>query len=111
MSTYIVEALVTGKVYYDIEAESEKDAIKIAHKENANKKIYTEDGTDIELSVCDDIDTFTVVEKQINKNEFINNMDKYFDLVASGKNVKVNTENGNVILLTEKEFNEILNRS
>lgn len=53
----------------------------------------------------------TVVEKQINKNEFINNMDKYFDLVASGKNVKVNTENGNVILLTEKEFDEILNRS
>ena len=106
MSTYIVEALVTGKVYYEIEAESEKDAIKIAHKENANNKIYT-----IELSVCDDIDTFTVVEKQINKNEFINNMDKYFDLVASGKNVKVNTENGNVILLTEKEFNEILNRS
>ena len=38
---------------------------------NANKKIYTENGTDIELSVCDDIDTFTVVEKQINKNEFI----------------------------------------
>ena len=39
MSTYIVEALVTGKVYYEIEAESEKDAIKIAHKENATKTV------------------------------------------------------------------------
>ena len=64
MSTYIVEALVAGKVYYEIEAESEKDAIKIAHKENANKKMYTEDGTNIELSVYDDIDTFTIVDKK-----------------------------------------------
>ena len=64
MSTYIVEALVTGKVYYEIEAESQKDAIKIAHKENANKKMYTEDGTGIELSICDDIDTFTIVDKK-----------------------------------------------
>lgn len=64
MSTYIVEALVTGKVYYEIEAESEKEAIKIAHKKNANKKMYTEDGTDIELSVYDDIDTFTIVDKK-----------------------------------------------
>lgn len=64
MPTYIVEALVTGKVYYEIEAESEKEAIRIAHKENANKKIYAEDGTDIELSVCDDIDTFTIVDKK-----------------------------------------------
>lgn len=38
MSTYIVEALVTGKVYYEIEAECEKNAIKTAYKENANKK-------------------------------------------------------------------------
>lgn len=64
MSTYIVEALVTGKVYYEIEAECEKNAIKTAYKENANKKMYTEDGTEIELSVCDDIDTFTVVDKK-----------------------------------------------
>lgn len=64
MSTYIVEALVAGKVYYEIEAENEKDAIKIAHKENANKKMYTEDGTNIELSVYDDIDTFTIVDKK-----------------------------------------------
>ena len=64
MSTYIVEALVTGKVYYEIEAECEKNAIKTAYKENANKKMYTEDRTEIELSVCDDIDTFTVVDKK-----------------------------------------------
>lgn len=38
MSTYVVEALVAGKIYYEIEAESEKEAIKMAYKENANKK-------------------------------------------------------------------------
>lgn len=62
MSTYVVEALVAGKIYYEIEAESEKEAIKMAYKENANKKIYTEDG--IKISVYDDIDTFTVVDKK-----------------------------------------------
>lgn len=62
MSTYVVEALVTGKVYYKIEAKSEKEAIKTAYKENVNKKIHTEDG--IKISVYDDIDTFTVVDKK-----------------------------------------------
>lgn len=66
MQKYIIETIVTGKRYYEVEAKNENEAIKLAHDKYANKKLYTKDGT--ELNIYDDIDTFTVVDKISNES-------------------------------------------
>lgn len=108
MSVYIVETVVTGKCYYEIQAENETEAIKIASNKYANKKIQAQDG--MELTVCDDIDTFTVVDVNTSENDFLNNSDKYFDMASDGKNVTVKTQKGNIILISENEYLELVGK-
>lgn len=99
MQKYIIETIVTGKRYYEVEAENENEAIKFTYDKYANKKLYTQDGT--ELTIYDDIDTFTVVDKI--SNESLNIADKikqYVDEIDLEinklENKKLNSKSNNI---------------